>query len=116
MFNVQGKEFIFLLIVALVILGPEKLPEAVRKFGRTYAELKKMANGFQGELKQALDEPLREIKGTADALRQAANFDDPPKPRPVTPPVAQQPDGVSEVPRSTLNFGIPSDRPSGDEQ
>ena len=55
MFNIQGSEMIFLLLVALVILGPEKLPEAVRKFAKTYAEFKKMANGFQGEFRQALD-------------------------------------------------------------
>lgn len=67
---------IFLLLVALVVLGPEKLPEAVRKFTKTYSEFKKMANGFQGELRQALDEPIRELKETANAVRDAAKFDD----------------------------------------
>ncbi|MDO8362152.1 MAG: Sec-independent protein translocase protein TatB [Actinomycetota bacterium] len=75
MFNVQGSELIFLLLIALVVLGPEKLPDAVRKFGKGYAEFKKMANGFQGELRQALDEPLRELRDTADAVRDAAKFD-----------------------------------------
>lgn len=75
MFNIQGSELIFLLLVALIVLGPEKLPDAIRKFGRAYAEFKKMANGFQGELKQALDEPMRELRDTADAMRAAANFD-----------------------------------------
>ncbi len=74
-FNIQGSELIFLLLLALVILGPEKLPEAVRKFGKAYGEFKKMASGFQGELRSALDEPMREIKGTADAIRKAANLD-----------------------------------------
>lgn len=76
MFNLQGSEIIFLLLIALVVLGPEKLPDAIRKFGRAYAEFKKMANGFQGELKQALDEPMRELKDTADAMRNAVNFTD----------------------------------------
>lgn len=75
MFNIQGSELIFLLLIALVILGPEKLPDAVRKFGRTYAEFKKFSAGFQGELRQALDEPMRELRDTADAVRVAANFD-----------------------------------------
>lgn len=75
MFNIQGSEFLFLLVVALIILGPEKLPDAVRKFGRAYAEFKKMANGFQGEIRSALDEPMRELRDTADAMRSAANFD-----------------------------------------
>jgi sec-independent protein translocase protein TatB len=74
-FNIQGSELIFLLLVALIVLGPEKLPDAIRKAGRAYAEFKKMANGFQGELRQALDEPMRELRDTADAMRAAANFD-----------------------------------------
>jgi sec-independent protein translocase protein TatB len=74
-FNVQGSEFIFLLVIALIVLGPEKLPDAVRKAGRAYAEFKKMANGFQGEIRSALDEPMREFRETGDAMRAAANFD-----------------------------------------
>ncbi|MDP2291180.1 MAG: Sec-independent protein translocase protein TatB [Actinomycetota bacterium] len=75
MFNIQGSELIFLLLVALVILGPEKLPDAVRKATKAYSEFKKMANGFQGELRQVLDEPMRELRDTADAVRDAARFD-----------------------------------------
>lgn len=75
MFNIQGSELIFLLLIALVILGPEKLPDAVRKATKAYSEFKKMANGFQGELRQVLDEPMRELRDTADAVRDAARFD-----------------------------------------
>jgi sec-independent protein translocase protein TatB len=74
-FNLSGSETIFLLLIALVVLGPEKLPEAIRKFGKAYGEFRKMATGFQNEVKSALDEPIRELRGTADAFRQAANFD-----------------------------------------
>jgi len=72
-FNLQGSEIIVILLIALVVLGPEKLPEAVRKFTQTYAELKKMSTGFQSELKSALDEPMREIRETADLVRNAAD-------------------------------------------
>lgn len=71
---------VFLLLIALIVLGPEKLPDAIRKFGRAYAEFKKMANGFQGELREALDEPMREIRDTADMMRNAVNFDGDDKP------------------------------------
>ncbi len=73
MFNLQGSEIIVILLLALVVLGPEKLPEAVRKFTQTYAELKKMSAGFQSELKSALDEPMREMRDTANLLRDAAD-------------------------------------------
>lgn len=75
MFNLSGSELVFLLLLALIVLGPEKLPDAIRRFGRTYAELKKMGTGFQTELKNALDEPMREFRSTADELRKAANLD-----------------------------------------
>ena len=75
MFNLSGSEIVFLLLIALIVLGPEKLPEAVRKFGKTYAEVKKMSSGFQSELKSALDEPMREIRETAEAFKKAANFE-----------------------------------------
>ena len=75
MFNFSGSEIVFLLLLALIVLGPEKLPEAVRRFGKAYGEFKKMTTGFQSELKSALDEPMREMRETADAFKKAASFD-----------------------------------------
>ncbi len=73
MFNLQGSEIVVILLLALVVLGPEKLPDAVRKFTKTYSELKKMSTGFQSELKSALDEPMREMRETANLVRNAAD-------------------------------------------
>ena len=74
MFNLQGSELIIILLLALVVLGPEKLPEAMRKMGQFYAELKKMSHGFQQEFRNATDEPMREIRETATALRDSVDF------------------------------------------
>jgi sec-independent protein translocase protein TatB len=71
-FNLTGSEIVVILLLALVVLGPEKLPDAMRRFGRTYAELKKMGSGFQQEFKAAIDEPVREMRETANLLRSAA--------------------------------------------
>lgn len=73
MFNLQGSEIVVILLLALVVLGPEKLPEAVRRFTEVYGELKKMGSGFQSELKSALDEPMREMRETAGMVRDAAD-------------------------------------------
>lgn len=75
MFNLTGSEIVALVLLGLIVLGPEKLPDAVRKFTKAYNEFKKMATGFQGEVKQAFEEPMRELRGTADAVRKAADFD-----------------------------------------
>jgi sec-independent protein translocase protein TatB len=110
MFNLSGSEIVFLLLIALIVLGPEKLPEAVRKFGKAYAEIKKMSSGFQSELKSALDEPMREMRETADAFKKAVTFefDDnggaifhdstPDAATSVDEPVAAEGDAASEAP------------------
>ncbi len=119
MFNIQGSELIFLLLVALVILGPEKLPDAVRKFTKAYSEFKKMANGFQGEFRQVLDEPMRELRETANLVRDAAKFEIDPDNASSAPASQAAKPGVSEVtPRPTpisrrepgLNFGSANPR------
>jgi len=74
-FNLQGSEIIVILLLALVVLGPEKLPDAIRKFSQTYNELKKMGTGFQSEVKSALDEPMREMRETADLLKDSVDPD-----------------------------------------
>lgn len=74
MFNFQGSELIIILLLALVVLGPEKLPEAMRRLGRFYADLKKMSSGFQEEFRAAVDEPVRELRDTANTLRDSADF------------------------------------------
>ena len=73
MFNLQGSEIIFILLIALVVLGPEKLPGAIRRATSLYAELRKLSSGFQSEFRSVLDEPIREMKNTADLMKSAAD-------------------------------------------
>jgi sec-independent protein translocase protein TatB len=70
-FNLSGSEIVVILLLALIVLGPEKLPEAIRKFGRVYSEIRKISNGFQSEFKNAFDEPMRELRETAQLTRDA---------------------------------------------
>ncbi len=55
MFNVGGPEVLVILVVALIVLGPQKLPKAVRSVGNVMAELRRMSSGFQEEIRSALD-------------------------------------------------------------
>lgn len=73
MFNLQGSEIIFILLIALVVLGPEKLPSAIKRAMNLYNELRKLSSGFQEEFKSVIDEPLREMKSTADLMKNAAD-------------------------------------------
>lgn len=67
-FNLQGGELIIIGLVALVVLGPEKLPDAARRIGRMYAQMKRMGDGFVDEFRQAVDEPVVELRRQAEDI------------------------------------------------
>ena len=55
MFNVGGGELLVILLVALIVLGPQRLPDAARQVGRVMGDIRRISNGFQRELKDAFD-------------------------------------------------------------
>ncbi len=69
MFNLTGSEIMFLLIIGLVVLGPEKLPDAIRRVGRLYGELKRMSSGVQSDLRKVMDEPVKEMMKSTNSLK-----------------------------------------------
>jgi len=86
MFNVGGPEVLVILLVALVVLGPEQLPKAVRSVGNVMAELRRMSNGFQEEIRSALDMPIE-----ADAREQGRHLARTPEDADITETVARNP-------------------------
>ncbi|MEO7430102.1 MAG: Sec-independent protein translocase protein TatB [Acidimicrobiales bacterium] len=56
MFNIGGGEFLVIALIALIVLGPQRLPEAARQAGKAMAELRRMSSGFQNEIKGAFTE------------------------------------------------------------
>jgi len=55
MFNVGGGEIIVILLLALLLLGPEKLPDTARKVGKFLAEVRRVTSGFEEEVRSAMD-------------------------------------------------------------
>ncbi len=55
MFNIGGGELIVILLIALIVLGPQRLPDAARQIGKTMGELRRLSTGFQNEMRSALD-------------------------------------------------------------
>ena len=64
MFNVGTPELLVILLVALIVLGPSKLPDAARQVGKFVGELRRMSSGFQDELRDAMQEPVTSAKQT----------------------------------------------------
>ena len=58
MFNIGGGELLVILLIALIVLGPQKLPEVARQVGGMMRELRKVSSGFQDEMRAAMDDPV----------------------------------------------------------
>jgi len=78
LFGIGMPELLIILVVALLILGPAKLPQVARSLGRGLAEFRRASS----ELRSTLTAPVEEIRDTL--------AEDPTKP--VTPaPGADEP-------------------------
>jgi len=53
MFGIGPEELILVLIVALLVLGPERLPRMARDIGRVVGELRRTSEEFREEFLQA---------------------------------------------------------------
>ena len=71
MFNVTGGELIIILAVALVVLGPERIPEVARSAGRMINKLKTMTEGFSSGVSDVMDDPA--MKPFKELTELAAN-------------------------------------------
>lgn len=58
MFNVGGGELLVIFLVALIVLGPAKLPEVARQIGGVMREIRRISSGFQDEMRAAMDDPI----------------------------------------------------------
>jgi len=75
MFGIGMPEMIMILVVALIVIGPKKLPDIAKGLGRAFNEFKKATTDFKesmgiddelNDVKQAFDEMNKDIKETID--------------------------------------------------
>jgi len=53
--GIGGWEILLILVVALILLGPQKLPETARKMGKYMRALKKASNDFTSTITREID-------------------------------------------------------------
>jgi Tat protein translocase TatB subunit len=56
--SIGAPEILVILVVALLVLGPNRLPEAARQVGRAMAEMRRISAGFQAEMRDAIQTPV----------------------------------------------------------
>ncbi|MBW2037110.1 MAG: twin-arginine translocase subunit TatB [Deltaproteobacteria bacterium] len=67
MFGMGMPEILVILAIALIVLGPKKLPEIARSLGRGIAEFKKATQEFKENLE--VDNELKEVKDTIHEIK-----------------------------------------------
>ncbi|SVA19009.1 uncharacterized protein METZ01_LOCUS71863 [marine metagenome] len=67
--NLGGGEILVILLVGLLVLGPQRLPTVGRQVGRVITEIRRVSSGFQEEFRAALDDPLGEAEARASGAR-----------------------------------------------
>lgn len=63
MLDFSPEKMLFIFLIVVLVLGPEKLPEVSRKIGRAMAELRKLSGGFREEMNKAMHEMTSESSG-----------------------------------------------------
>jgi sec-independent protein translocase protein TatB len=72
MFGISGAEVMVILLVALIVLGPDRLPVVARRAGQVLGELRKVSAGFEAEMRSAMyDTPSPPAPRTPEAERPA---------------------------------------------
>jgi sec-independent protein translocase protein TatB len=60
-FGINGSEFIVLLVVAAIVLGPERLPQYAAQLARLVRELRRMAQGATAQMREELGPEFDDI-------------------------------------------------------
>src|SRR5690606_39199767 len=72
--SVSWGEVLVLIVAALFILGPERLPEAMSWVGRTVRKVREFATGAREQLRQEIGPEYEQFRKPLEDLRELRNF------------------------------------------
>jgi len=90
MFNIGAPELLLIFIIALIVLGPQKLPDLARTLGKVVGEFKRATD----ELKENLNKDIQSSieKNNVPSKNHTPLEKDPPAPNPEPTNKEQMPD------------------------
>ncbi|MDT8316732.1 MAG: twin-arginine translocase TatA/TatE family subunit [bacterium] len=71
MFGVGIPELLVIMIIALIVIGPEKLPDIAKTLGKAFYEFKNVIDG----VKTSMEEEQKEIKESLDSPVKTASIE-----------------------------------------
>ena len=80
MFGIGSMELMVILIVAIIVIGPSKLPQIARGVGKAFGEFKRASN----DLKRTIDHEVERIERDEKTKKAKAELltEDAPAPKP----------------------------------
>jgi len=72
MFGIGMPELLVILGLALIILGPKKLPEIARGLGRAMREFRRATN----DIREQFDEETKELKDVTETMKEEVSFEE----------------------------------------
>ncbi len=73
MLNFSPEKLLLVALIAMIVLGPSRLPQAARTLGRFMAEMRRMSSSFQDEVRDAIGEPTEAFHSAIADFRPAMN-------------------------------------------
>jgi Tat protein translocase TatB subunit len=71
MFGIGMPEFLLIMAIALIVIGPKKLPDLAKALGKALGEFKKATSELKDSLE--IDKPLSDVKRSFDNLNKDFN-------------------------------------------
>jgi TatA/E family protein of Tat protein translocase len=107
MFNIGVPELLIILAIALIVFGPNKLPELAKSFGRAMREFKKATE----EVKESFKEETRDLEELKSSLTEGkealmANLDE---------EISRASEEASPSPETATELSIPAESPISPE-
>jgi sec-independent protein translocase protein TatA len=87
--NIGAPELILILVIALIVFGPKRLPEVGRTIGKSLREFRRASQDIRDEFRFSLDDDDPPAPAPSPAAPQASFGDEAAEPRPT--PKARSP-------------------------